>query len=237
MVARALNDPGVLDSVEERCKVGAPGGANFVNHFRGQFYTELVQDLQNPLPEPAYIEANSFEGYPNSHCALNPGAKLRDVYHSFQTSGRLAHDALVWKQAILDGTFWDVVDPIRGLPVVLVGPPHLSMLGQHLGLREFHHVEIPLVGAPGERHALLQRCDHVLRDASRDGRPAVVFYQAGALAFWLIYRLFLIAPATFHLDVGRCLDVWCPAVARTQPWFVENSERIIANMHLQPLYG
>jgi hypothetical protein len=236
MVARALNDAAVLDLVEERCKVGIPGGSNFVNHFRGHFYTELVEDLQNPLPLPGYVEANSFEGYPNAHNSFNACTKLRDVYHSFQTSGRLAHDALVWKQAILDGTFSEVVDAIRDLPVVLVGPPHLSALVQHLSLREFHHVVIPLVGAPGDRHAVLRRCQDVLGNASSPGRPPVVLYQAGALAFWLIYRLFASAHHTIHLDLGRCLDVWCPEVVRAQPWFAVNSQRIIANMHLESLF-
>src|SRR5262249_16720976 len=147
---------------------------------------------------------------PESHIALNPAIRLRDVYRAFHTSGRNAHDALVWKQSIIDGTFSRVLESIRDLSVVLIGPPHLSTLGQHLGLQRFNHVEIPLVGAPGERHTLLERCVEVLRRVSSDGRPPVFFYQAGALAFWLIYRLFPLCPNSFHLDIGRCLDVWFP---------------------------
>ena len=236
MVRRALDDAVVLYSVEEKCKIGIAGGANFVNHFRGHFYTELVADLQNPLRIPGYIEANSFEGYPNSHNSLNPCGKLRAVYHCFQTSGRLAHDALVWKQAIFDGTFVRVLEAIADLPVVLIGPPHLGVLEEHLRLREFHHVEIPPVGVPGERSGILRAAQKVLDSASRDGRPAVVLYQAGALAFWLIYRLFGTNPRTIHLDLGRCLDVWCPEVVRSQPWFAENSQRIIENMNLKSLF-
>jgi hypothetical protein len=236
MVRRALGDADVLNSVEEKCKIGIAGGANFVNHFRGHFYTELVADLQNPLRIPGYIEANSFEGYPNSHNSLNPCGKLRAVYHCFQTSGRLAHDALVWKQAIFDGTFVRVVEAIAGLPVVLIGPAHLGVLEEHLRLRQFHHVEIPLVGAPGGRFRILRDAQEVLDSAARKGRPAVVLYQAGALAFWLIYRLFGTNPRTIHLDLGRCLDVWCPEVVRSQPWFAENSQRIIENMNLQSLF-
>jgi hypothetical protein len=236
MIRAALRDPAVVRLIEERCQIGVVGGANFVNHFRDGFYTELVEDLQAPPELPSYIEANSFEGFPESHNALNPAIRLRHVYHAFHTSGRKAHDALVWKQSIIDGTFGKVVASVRALPVVLIGPPHLSTLGQRLGLPQFHHVEIPLVGAPGERDSLLERCVEVLRGVSGDGRPPVFLYQAGALAFWLIYRLFPLHPDSFHLDIGRCLDVWFPEVASSQPWFLVNRERIIANMRLDHLY-
>ncbi len=237
MVRVALRDPEVIRSIEQRCQIGVSGGANFVNHFSDDFYTELVEDLQTPLNLPSYIEANSFEGFPDSHKALNPALSLRRVYHSFNTSHRTAHDALVWKQAILDGTFQKVVESVRRLPVVLIGPSHLSPLGNIWGLRQFHHVEIPLIGAPGDRHSLLAQSRDALRMVSSDGRPPVVLYQAGALAFWLIYRLYPHYPSSFHLDVGRCLDVWFPEVVGTQPWFLENQTRIVANMRLEHLYG
>jgi hypothetical protein len=229
-VRLALSDAGVVDELEER--------SGYVNHFRDQFYTELIEDLQAPLGLPAYIEANAFRGYPNSDAfpALHPVAKLREVYRSFQISGRTAHDALVWKQAILDGTLTQVGETLREMPVVLVGPPHLSTLAHHLELRHFQHIVIPAVGAPAERYSLLGRCSQSLRDVS-DRVPAAVLYQAGALAYWLIYRLFPIAPHTIHLDLGRCLDIWYPDVVGRQPWFVQNRERIIPNMRLEHLHG
>jgi hypothetical protein len=237
MVRLALDDEDIVASIERRAEVGIPGGANFLNHFRNHFYTELIEDLQCPLAVPGYIEANSFEGYPNSHNAMNPAAKLRQVYHSFHTSGRPAHDALVWKQAALDGGFWQVVEAIRDVPVVLVGPSHLRTLGHHLGLSEFHHIEIPPAGAPAVRDDLLHRCSEVLGRVSSNGRPAAVFYQAGGLSFWLIYRLFPSALHTFHLDVGRSLDIWYPEVVGTQPWFETNRQQVVRNMRLQHLFG
>jgi hypothetical protein len=104
-------------------------------------------------------------------------------------------------------------------------------------VRDFHHIPTPLVGAPGERFSILRDAREILKHASVDGRPAVVLYQAGALAFWLIYRLFKEDPRTIHLDLGRCLDVWCPDVVRAQPWFADNSQRIIENMNLQSLFS
>jgi hypothetical protein len=230
IVRDVLGDVDLVVDVERR--------SGFVDHFRDQFYTELVEDLQSPLRMPSYIEASSFRGYPNSEIrpALHPVQRLRRVYRSVHTSGRKSHDALVWKQAILDGTFWLVVEAIRDISVVLIGPPHLSTLGQHLGLKDFHHLVIPIVGAPGARRSLLQQGRDTLRRASEGGRPAVVLYQAGALAYWLIYRLFPLASHTFHLDVGRCLDVWYPEVVGQQEWFGQNGEQIIANMRLEHLY-
>jgi hypothetical protein len=230
IVRECLSRTDVAELLEER--------SGYLNHFRDHFYTELVEDLQSPLPMLGYIEASAFRGYPNSDAnpALHPVDRLREVYHAFHTSGRPAHDAQVWKQAILDGTFWNVVKALRGMPMLLIGPTHLSTLGHHLGQSRFHHIVIPHVGAPLERRDLLDRCSKSLCKISCDGRPTVILYQAGALAFWLIYRLFPVAPHTIHLDLGRCLDVWYPEVVGSQPWFLQNSERIIANMNLHHLY-
>src|SRR5262249_39376744 len=49
VVRAAINDPGVLKSLEERALVGVSCGANFKNHFNDHFYTELIEDLQSPL--------------------------------------------------------------------------------------------------------------------------------------------------------------------------------------------
>jgi hypothetical protein len=230
-VRAALNDVNIVESTERR--------SFYFNHFRDHFYTELVEDLQRPLAIPAYFEATAFRGYPGSDArpAYHPVERLRAVHHSFHTSGRQAHDALVWKQAILDGTFSHVAKAIAQMSVLVVGPPHLSSIGHRLGFKEFHHIVIPLSGAPGERLSVLGRCADALKQITTHGRRGVVLYQASALAFWLIYRLFSLRPRSIHLDVGRCLDVWFPEVVGQQPWFVQNRARIIANMQLEHLYS
>jgi hypothetical protein len=229
MVRTVLGDHELVEGLERR--------SGYDEHYRDHFWTELVEDLQNPHRMPAYIEANSFRGYPNSLSpAHHPVEMLRDVYHSFHTSGRPAHDAQVWKQAILDGTFRQFVERLGRMNVVVIGPSHLSDLRSHFGLRSIRHVVIPLSGAPRERRTLLKECATAIQDASRAGRPTTVLYQAGALAFWLIYRLFTGTPNSSHLDLGRCLDVWFPEVVEKQPWFVQNRDRIITNMRLEPLY-
>jgi hypothetical protein len=230
-VRAAFNDVNIAEFTEQR--------SHMLNHFCDHFYTELVEDLQRPLAIPAYIEASAFRGYPNSGAPLayHPVERLRGVHHSFHTSGRKAHDALVWKQAILDGTFSHVIKAIAQMPVLVVGPPHLSSIGHHLGLREFHHIVIPITGAPSGRRSLLGRCTDALKQITKGGRPGVVLYQAGLLSFWLIYRLFSLRPRSFQLDLGRALDVWFPEVVGQQPWFVQNREGIIANMQLEHLYS
>jgi hypothetical protein len=232
MVREALGDSRVVEAVDLRADRG------YVDFFHDQFCTELVEDLQAPLAMNSYIEATAFRGYPSldTDPAFHPVDYLRRVHHSFHLTRRVAHDALVWKQAIIDGTFWKVIEAFRDMPVVLVGPPHLSTIGRHLGLRDFHYVAIPLSSAHAHRRSILPRCKEAVERLSAGGRPGIVLYQAGTLAFWLIYRLFPLAPSFFHLDVGRALDVWYPEVVDVQPWFVQNGDRIVANMELGHLH-
>ena len=143
MVRDALSNVELVEGLERKSR--------YDEHYRDHFWTELVEDLQNPHQEPTYIEANSFRGYPNSlKPAHHPVERLREVYRSFHTSGRPAHDAQVWKHRILDGTFRLVAKRLRGMNVVVIGPSHLSGLESHLGLRSFQHVMIPITGAPRE---------------------------------------------------------------------------------------
>lgn len=229
-IRQLFSDDNLVKAVEAR--------SGFKNHFDDHFYSELVEDLQSPLAMPSYIEATSFRGYPNSDArpALCPVERLRQVFHAFHSSGRQTHDALVWKQAILDGTYWQFVEAIRERSVLLVGPQHLAPLGQYLSLPHFDHIVIPISGAMLKRREILKQCRLALADLSRRGRPTVVLYQAGFLVFWLIYRLFPSAPRSIHLDLGRCLDVWFPEIIEHQPWFVQNSQAIITNMHLEAIY-
>ena len=74
-----------------------------------------------------------------------------------------------------------------------------------------------------ERREILERCRRALRDISGKGRPTVVLYQAGFIVFWLIYRLFPRFRDSVHLDLGRCLDVWCPDIVEHQPWSAQES--------------
>jgi len=69
--------------------------------------------------------------------------------------------------------------------VFLEGFPDVPVLQPRL--REFHHIVIPITGAPSERLSLLGRCTDALEQITKGGRPGVVRYQASALAFWLIY--------------------------------------------------
>ncbi len=229
LVREALSDSRLVESLEKR--------PNYVDVFRGHFYTALVEDLQNPLTTPCYIEATSFRGYPNSDRTETFHAVdlLRRTHDSFHTSGRLAHDALVWKQAIFDGTFRLLVKAVRDMPVVLIGPPHLSTLGQHLGLSNFHHLVIPLAGAHLERHSVLDRCTDAR--AYFRGRSPVRCSLPGRRAA-VLADLPAVPTHASHFS-PRCrarLDVWYPEVVGQQTWFVQNRDRIIANMQLERLH-
>lgn len=208
---------------------------SYKNFWRGRFANEVVRDLQTPHRHRYYFEANSFRGYSNSDKkpALHPVDQLRDVYHIFHTSNRIFHDGLVWKDAVFSGELYDVFDAIRDLEIIMVGPSHLENLGELLGLDRFHHVPIHATEATTDREELLKQC---LQLAHTLARPKAFLFQAGALAYWIIYRMFPQVNKSFLLDFGRALDVWYPNVISTQDWFRDNRELIITRMHLEEFY-
>jgi hypothetical protein len=79
---------------------------------------------------------------------------LREVYPATAPPGRLYHDAPVWKQAFIGGSFLQVVEAIEGWPVFLVGPPHLAKLADVLPLGDCRPIRIDEFRATEDRQAI-----------------------------------------------------------------------------------
>lgn len=205
------------------------------------FINDLLHDLQNPHQSNYYFEAISFRGFSNSGGTPEktdsryPIKKLREAVLAYCPNQPKWHDALVWKDAVFSGELKDFFDLLKRTRVIIVGPSHLKTLGGILGYENFHHISIrPPTEGIKYREQTLDSIMELLHKTT-DTSTACIF-QAGALAYWLIYRLFSKIPNTFFLDVGRVLDIWYPDIVSKQHWFVKNRELIITKMELEKFY-
>lgn len=210
------------------------------------FLNDLLEDLQNVVSGGAFYEAISFRGYPRDgpHRAGADSertlSELAAAVLAFCNKQPQWHDALVWKEAVLCGTFHRLLESLRQVRVLLIGPAHLNGLGKILEPKAFHHLKIRTVGAIYDREVILKQALRLIKRFVHEARssdlPTVVVFQAGALAHWLIYRLYRRAPGTFYLDLGRVLDIWFPSVVKSQPWFARNRQTIVRNMGLEGIH-
>lgn len=211
--------------------------------FRGIWETgamaDLIAALQSPHASHRYLESVAFRGYPNSdhHPAHHDVALLRRAYHVFHTSGRLPHDALLFKQAAIDGSlreFWALLARL-GRPTVLVGPPHLADLSTRCGFADLLHAPIHGTRAFYLRSDILASLRELLRSFPPDSRPILLF-QAASLTDWLIHRLFGEFPDVTLIDVGRSVDAYYPEVVAPQNWFQINRDAIIDRLGIADLH-
>lgn len=204
----------------------------FKGFWEGDFGAELVRDLRRPHAAEGWIEAVAFRGFSRSDekPAHHPPEALRDVFLALRPRNVQFHDALVFKDAVVDGTFLRVIDALRDLPVVVVGPPHFADFGERVGLPRFDHVSIHPTKAIRERDSVLSAVEKRIKRLR--GAPAAMILQAGSLSWWVMHRVFPRGPQITYLDVGRAIDVWYPEVVSTQPWFRIDREAIVRNMRL-----
>src|SRR6185503_19563810 len=94
----------------------------FKGFWEGRFAIELLVELRAPHRDPRWIEGNAFRGYSHSDArpALHDVARLRDVFLALRSRRLAYHDALVFKDGIVDGGFLRVVDALRPMRSVLV---------------------------------------------------------------------------------------------------------------------
>ena len=208
--------------------------------WEGGFARDIVVETRNPHADERWIEANSFRGYSGSDAkpALHPVAQLREVYLAIRSRATTYHDALTFKDGMLDGGFRRVLDALAPMRVVLVGPPHLAKFGSLAGLPKFDFVRIHPTDAVRERERVLEACRRKLAPGlfRRTRGPTAFVFQAGWLSWWLMYRLFPEAPDVWQLDVGRTLDAWYPGIAKGQNWFRADRDAIVSSMRLEKIY-
>ncbi len=226
-------DQSVRDELERKSRY---------KYFWGDHFVDELLDALKALPAaPNYFEAISFRGFsrPGEHERRLDSAhtkyKLRDAVLTYTPRQPRWHDAMVWKDAVTSGELRPLVRCLRGAKVIVVGPPHLSTLGNLTGIADYHHVSIHPTDAIKDRERILRRVRDVIR-LSATATPTVCLFQAGSLAYWLIYRLFTRERDVFLIDIGRVLDVWYPEIVSPQPWFQDCQDRIVKNMELEDLY-
>lgn len=206
----------------------------------GNFSGELIKDLQRFSRYPLVMEGISFRGHSGTGMhtkgvdAAFTKEELRDALSHYVPRQPIWHDALVWKDAIITGEFRELIDAIRPMGVVVVGPAHLESLGRLWNLPHFSHIAIHATNAIGDRERILERIVTALE--MDGGRRSVCLIQAGVLAFWLAYRLMDRGVKSSLIDLGRVLDVWYPQIVGSQPWFRTVKESVISRMGLEGLY-
>lgn len=208
-------------------------------HFwEDRFFVDLVRELRHPPDLDGWIEAQALRAYTKAvfRPAIHEPERLREVLLALAPRRRPWHYALTFKDSVVTGEFNELLETIRPMPVVAVGPKHLAGLGARCALPDFRHVAIHETEAIGDREKVLAECRRVLASPALRGRPAVVLVQAGSLAWWLMYRLFPGSERTWFLDLGRVLDIWFPEVVADQRWFQFDRAAIVKSMRLEALY-
>lgn len=222
----------ILDKLEET--------QHYKYFWKDAFIDELLRDLQEGNKNNNFIEAISFRGYPREgpHTKLLDAKydkdELRKALLSYVSKQPIWHDALVWKYATFSGDLLGLFSTMQTLRIILIGPPHLESLGRFLKIKDFKHVSIHPTEAIKDRAQILNELSSIVENSGNV--PCVCIFQAGTLAFWLIYRMFRNYPNVFYLDIGRVLDIWYPEIVSPQPWFKNNKDLIISKMHLEPWY-
>lgn len=211
--------------------------SSFKTFWEGRFIHDLIDDISSPIEEEGFYESIAFSGFPGGGARGRHDVRLlRHAWRVIWPDGRLPHDALVWKVAVIDGGFREFLQALDGFSVVLIGPGHLGSFGRQVGWEEMRHVEIHPTAAIAEREAILERCRLELAQARGRRANVAAIYQAGSLAVWLIRRLWPEFRDQFHLDLGMVLDPWYPRIVERQRWFRDHRQAVIRNLGLEELY-
>jgi hypothetical protein len=232
-IRRLRLSPQQLQSLEDK--------RPYKHFWEGGFFQDITADLRCD-GYPRIIEANALEAFTEADAtvaAAYPLAQLREVLIAVDKPNRADiphHDSLVFKDNVATGRLWEVLDAIRSMHIIVVGPDHLVTLATHADWTHFEHIVIPTWNAIGARQSILAQTRSALERAGATQRPTVVLFQAGTLAWWMTYRLLPAHPNCFYLDLGRALDIFFPTVALQQNWVKNDLIRLVTAMKVEHLY-
>ena len=123
-------------------------------------------------------------------------------------------DGLLWKKAIIDGSFPRLIDALRNRSVVLVGPRQIGHFGAFAGIEKFRHIPIDERAARAQRRAIRTE---IISGHEPGGQPVYLF-QAGATAAWLVIRLHGELAGATMIDLGLALDICNPRLLAKRYW-------------------
>lgn len=198
MRARGVTDPRTFD--------GQPWG--LPGFLESGFHDEL-KALVRSIPamrSDIRFAAGIFAFPDNDRWDLAPEeplGRVRKAMDEFLGGAPVTGDGVLWKRAVKDRVFIDLVRALRARDVVLIGPSRIRLFGAFAALPHFRFVEI------ADRTALLGRAQLAdqLRASHRPDAHTVYLLQAGPLSVWLSLTLAdELANATF-LDLGLVLDL------------------------------
>jgi dTDP-4-amino-4,6-dideoxygalactose transaminase len=183
-------------------------GAGVPHLMEGGYVRELLALFRRlPALRGDFHMGVSTDAFPNSErLAVFPNEdqyKVLQVLQCCIPEGMAGADPWIWKRAIEEGKFAELVAALRERDVVLIGPPELSAFGAFARLPQFDHEIIDRTNARTQRTDLMWR---IRRRHSSERRP-VYLVQAGSLSAWLALRLHGHLSHFTFIDMGTALDI------------------------------
>jgi hypothetical protein len=171
-----------------------------------RFFPELGADLR-----AAIENGNGYFNGMQIRAVKAMGKEIRDFLRKHDSTIDW-HDADVFHYANNAGTLFPLVQQLRTMKVVVVGPPHLRALSKSVFPYE-GFIEIPLKNCYLDKENIYRKISD-LREKS--GSPTVYAFSASMTTNVLIHRLFPAMGATSWLiDFGSLWDVFVGVKSRS----------------------
>jgi hypothetical protein len=161
---------------------------------------ELRQALLHPLPYCYAMQPRAIKTEGREICDFLSKNHIRipwhdsDVFHTANGAGRL----------------YPLVQQLRSMKVVLVGPPYLRQVRPAV-FEYARFIEVPASNCYEKKDAVRQQ---ILSYASSSA-PAVIAFSASMMANVIIHELFpVLGPAHWLLDFGSLWDVYAGVQSR-----------------------
>jgi glycosyltransferase involved in cell wall biosynthesis len=181
--------------------LGAPG-ANCDGH---EFFPQLGKELTEALL------ARSDYCYGMQTRALKYGG--RDIRRFLDTNGLTIpwHDADVFHYANNAGTLFPLVEQLRRMKVVVIGPEHLRAINEMLFGYD-HFIEIPAKNCFLSKSSVVQ----AIREYHSQHGPAVFAFSASMAANCIIHDVYPeLGSKSWFIDFGSLWDVYAGVASRS----------------------